>query len=132
MKSLIQDAASKVSAGVELAGASGETLEQIVRSVGDLGRIVAEISSATAEQATGLGRVNRTISELDSITQQNAALAEQNSSATVSVGESAKTLQALIGHFELPKSAGASANSTARATHSHSARPAAPPRARSA
>ena len=99
IKDLIRDSGKKVEAGAELVGASGQTLSEIVESVKKVGDIVAEIAAASAEQAAGIDQVNHAVSEMDSMTQQNAALAEQTSAASLAVGDNAKELQQLVAFF---------------------------------
>ena len=99
IKDLIRDSGKKVDAGAELVSASGQTLSEIVESVKKVGDIVAEIAAASAEQAAGIDQVNNAVSQMDSMTQQNAALAEQTSAASLAVGENAKELQQLVAFF---------------------------------
>ena len=62
---------------------------------------VEEIAASAAEEATGLEEVNRAISQLDTVTQQNAAVAEESSAACASLTEEADRLVALVGKFVL-------------------------------
>ena len=101
IKDLIQDSVSKVGAGAELVNESGEALENIVNSVIKVGDIVAEIATASQEQATGIDQVNKTVSNLDDLTQQNAALAEETSAASVSMNQCAREMVSLIEFFKL-------------------------------
>jgi methyl-accepting chemotaxis protein len=99
IKDLIRDSGAKVEVGAELVGASGKTLDEIVTSVKKVGDIIAEIAAASSEQASGIDQVNRAVSEMDSMTQQNAALAEQTSAASLNVGGNAKELKQLVDFF---------------------------------
>ncbi len=99
IKDLIEDSTTKVDAGSELVGASGETLSEIVDSVKKVGEMVAEIAAASSEQAAGIDQINRAVSEMDNMTQQNAALAEETSAASISVGDNAQELKRLINFF---------------------------------
>jgi len=105
IKDLIQDSVSKVGAGAELVNESGDALENIVNSVIKVGDIVAEIATASQEQATGIDQVNKTVSNLDDLTQQNAALAEETSAASVSMNQRAREMVSLIEFFKLENDA---------------------------
>ena len=99
IKDLIRDSSAKVDVGAKLVGASGNTLTEIVASVQKVGDIIAEIAAASSEQSAGIDQINRAVSEMDSMTQQNAALAEQTSAASLAVGDNAKELQQLVAFF---------------------------------
>lgn len=99
IKELIRDSADKVKLGAALVNESGATLEDIVVAVKRVGGIVAEIAAASAEQSSGIEQVNRTVTELDEVTQQNAALAEQTSSASAALNDKARNLHQVIGFF---------------------------------
>ena len=111
IKDLIQDSVSKVSVGADLVNESGEALENIVNSVIKVGDIVAEIAIASQEQATGIDQVNKTVSNLDDLTQQNAALAEETSAASVSMNQRAREMVSLIDFFKLDNQSVAAAQS---------------------
>ena len=101
IKDLIQDSVNKVSAGAELVNESGDALGNIVNSVIKVGDIVAEIATASQEQASGIDQINNTVSNLDDLTQQNAALAEETSAASVSMNQRAREMVSLIDFFKL-------------------------------
>jgi len=101
IKGLIQDSVSKVSIGTKLVNESGEALENIVNSVIKVGDIVAEIAIASQKQATGIDQVNKTVTNLDDLTQQNASLAEETSAASVSMNQHARDMASLIEFFKL-------------------------------
>jgi methyl-accepting chemotaxis protein len=73
-----------------------------VKKVND---IVAEISTASDEQATGLDEINRAVGEMDTMTQQNAALVEQAAAASAALGSQAEALDGLLAFFDLGKAA---------------------------
>ncbi len=100
IKELINDSVSKVHAGAELVNESGETLQEIVTGVKKVGDIVAEIAAASAEQASGIDQVNQAITTMDEMTQQNAALAEQTSAASVSLNDKAKQIESTMSFFK--------------------------------
>ena len=101
IKELIQDSVTKVQAGSELVNESGDTLDEIVSSVVKVGDIIAEIATASTQQATGIDQVNTTIVHMDNMTQQNAALAEETSAASQAVGGNASELKQLVGFFKV-------------------------------
>ncbi len=101
IKDLIVDSVYKVKTGTELVNRSGEALEDIMNSVVKVGDIVAEISSASQEQAEGIDQINKTVASLDDLTQQNAALAEQTSAASVSMNEHAINMKVQVDFFQI-------------------------------
>lgn len=92
IKDLIQDSVGKVKAGSELVNESGEKLHEIVMGVRKVGDIVAEIAAASSEQSSGIEQVNQAITSMDELTQQNAALAEQASAASVNMSEQSQSM----------------------------------------
>jgi methyl-accepting chemotaxis protein len=101
IKELIKDSGEKVQLGAELVNASGTTLEELVLAVKQVGDIVAEIAAASAEQSAGIDQVNRAVTSMDEITQQNAALAEQTSAASASMTEKSLELNKLVARFQV-------------------------------
>lgn len=82
IRELILESVDKVGSGEKLVNESGETLREIVEGVQKVGAIVAEIASSSNEQASGIEEVNKAVIQMDTITQQNAALAEETSAAS--------------------------------------------------
>ena len=101
IKTLIQDSVHKVHLGSQQVVESGNTLEEIVGSVKQVGDIVAEIAAASVEQSSGIEQVNQAVMQMDKMTQQNAALAEQASAASVSMREQAEEMGRRMGFFQL-------------------------------
>jgi methyl-accepting chemotaxis protein len=99
-KELIQSSVESVKQGSRLVSDSGKTLEEIVNSVRKVGDIVTEIAAASDEQSAGIGQINQAVSQMDEITQQNAALAEEASAASLSMKEQADTMIELMGFFK--------------------------------
>ncbi len=87
IKELIRDSVAKVADGSDLVHASGKTLGDIVQAVERVSTMIAEISSAAREQSMGIEQVNVAISQMDQMTQQNAALVEQAAAAGESMSE---------------------------------------------
>ncbi|CAM2822179.1 methyl-accepting chemotaxis protein [Rariglobus hedericola] len=77
----IEDAQKRSATGAELTGKVGVNLGEIVARVREVADIITEIAAASVEQRTGLGQVARSVSDLDKLTQQNAAMAEQTSAS---------------------------------------------------
>lgn len=101
IKKLIQESVSKVQEGTQLANKSGEALTQIVEATHQVNDIISDISTATQEQSVGIQYVNTAITQIDSMTQQNAALVEQVASASHSLQEQAKYLKQQVAFFQL-------------------------------
>jgi len=101
IKSLVQDSVVKAGEGSHLVNESGSQLEEIVLSVKKVADIIAEISAASQEQATGIEQVNKAIMQMDQITQQNAALVEEAAAASQSMTVQATGLQTLVSKFSV-------------------------------
>jgi methyl-accepting chemotaxis protein len=101
IKELIEDSVTKVEQGSKLVDESGNTLQEIIDSVQHVTRIVGDISAASVEQAAGIEEVNRAISMMDEMTQQNAALVEQAAAASEAMGDQAEELKKHISFFRL-------------------------------
>jgi len=101
IKQLINDSVDKVTSGTALVSDAGQTMQEIVDSVQRVSNIIAEISVATNEQSTGIGQVNQAITQLDEVTQQNAALVEESSAAADFLKEQSFKLAEVVGRFRL-------------------------------
>ncbi|MDY6992494.1 MAG: methyl-accepting chemotaxis protein, partial [Pseudomonadota bacterium] len=99
IKSLIQDSVSKVEEGTRLVNQSGSTLEEIVAAVKRVSDIIVEIAAANQEQAAGIQQVNKAITQMEDMTQQNATLVQQAAVASACMKEQAQTLKDHIGFF---------------------------------
>lgn len=100
IKGLIEDSLRRVEAGSALVIRSGTTLGEIVESVKKVSDIVAEIESATREQASGIDQINTAITHLDKITQSNAALVEESTAASRSMADQGQSLYELVARYE--------------------------------
>ncbi len=103
IKDLIEESVNKVDEGTELVNASGETLEEIVNGIKKVSDIVAEIAAASAEQASGIDQVNKAVTQLDDMTQQNAALVEEAAAASEAMQGQAEGLSELMTFFSTGK-----------------------------
>ena len=128
IKGLIQDRVAKVEAGSELVNRSGETLTEIVGSVKRVTDIIAEIAAASQEQTTGIDQVNLAVTQMDQVTQSNAAQTEELSSTAQALAGQAAELQALVGRFKLGDGGRAGGTSPAPAIGRGAPRPSAAPR----
>ena len=105
IKALIGDSVDKVDAGNKLVSQAGATMEEIVSSVRRVTDIMGEISSASVEQEAGIEQINRAIAEMDTVTQQNAALVEEAAAAAASLQEQAGELSQVVSVFKLDEAA---------------------------
>jgi methyl-accepting chemotaxis protein len=101
IKELIGASTDKVAAGSQLVNEAGATMQEIVASVQRVTDIMAEISSATAEQSAGIEQINRAVVEMDAVTQQNAALVEQAAAASESMKDEAARLAQAVAVFTI-------------------------------
>jgi methyl-accepting chemotaxis protein len=101
IKALIGNSVEKVDAGSKLVEQAGTTIGEVVASVKRVTDIVGEISAASHEQSTGIEEVNRAITQMDEVTQQNAALVEQAAAAAASLQEQAARLAQVVSIFTL-------------------------------
>ena len=108
IKGLIRDSGQKVEEGSRLVDESGETLTEIVKAVQDVTNLVGEISGASAQQASGIQQVNATVTSMDEMTQQNAALVEEAAAASRAMASQAAGLTSLMTFFNTGDDAGSS------------------------
>jgi methyl-accepting chemotaxis protein len=101
IKGLIDDSVGKVDAGTALVGEAGKTMEEIVGSIRRVTDIVGEISAASHEQTQGIEQINQAITQMDQVTQQNAALVEEAAAAAQSMQEQAGSLVQAVSVFRL-------------------------------
>ena len=105
IKALINESANQVKTGATLVNKAGETLKGIVDSVKKVSGIVSDIASASVQQATGIDEINSAVTQMDEVTQQNAALVEENTAAAQSMLEQAKALEGLVSFFTVEEQA---------------------------
>jgi methyl-accepting chemotaxis protein len=96
IKALIQDSVGKVDEGSKLVDQSGQTLGEIVASVKKVTDIVAEIAAASQEQSAGIEQVNKAVTSMDEVTQQNAALVEEAAAAAEALMQQSQSLMELM------------------------------------
>ena len=103
IKALVGTSVDRVEQGSRLVGEAGSTMTEIVASVQRVTDIIGEISAAAAEQSSGIGQVNGAVTELDRMTQQNAALVEQSAAAAESLRDQADKLGSVVDAFQLER-----------------------------
>ena len=123
IKDLIAASVQKVDAGNVLAGQAGQAMDEILGSVERITGIMAEIATASAEQGAGIEQVNEAITQMDDVTQQNAALVEQTAAASATLQEQAQSLVESMSIFKLDHKTG-----TTLDAHHRSVRRSASPR----
>jgi methyl-accepting chemotaxis protein len=101
IKTLIGDSVDKVTVGTELVDKAGKTMEEVVNAVKRVTDIMGEITAASSEQSQGIEQVNTAITQMDDVTQQNAALVEEAAAAAESMEEQAQQLSAMMSTFKL-------------------------------
>ncbi|AJC66580.1 methyl-accepting chemotaxis protein [Dickeya zeae] len=101
IEGLIQESVSRVNTGSELVDDAGKTMQDIVRSITHVFDIMGEIASASDEQSRGISQIAQAVTELDSTTQQNAALVEESSSAANALEEQSQLLMQAVSAFHL-------------------------------
>ncbi len=113
IKTLINTSAVQVKEGVELVGRAGGTLHKISEQVMNINGLIRQISASASEQAIGLKEINQAMNQMDQVTQQNAAMVEEATAASVALNDEAQTLNALVLRFRV---SGQSNASTLRST----------------
>ncbi|MBK5017929.1 methyl-accepting chemotaxis protein [Pantoea sp. S62] len=101
IKQLIEQAVTQVESGVEVAAGTGQSILKIVGMVGELAEAMDNISLASSEQMQGISQVSVAVSQMDGVTQNNAALVEESSSASQSLSEQAHALRDMVETFRL-------------------------------
>jgi methyl-accepting chemotaxis protein len=101
IKALINASTQQVESGVDLVGQAGKALERIASQVAGIDSVVRDIAASAKEQATGLAEVNTAVTQMDQVTQQNAAMVEQSTAASHSLAGEAQELGSLVARFDI-------------------------------
>jgi methyl-accepting chemotaxis protein len=109
VKAKITASTEQVDAGVGLVSETGSALERIIARIGEISTLVATIANSAKHQATGLQQINTAVSEMDGVTQQNAAMVEEATAAARSLADEATQLAAQVARFRLTKTSPATA-----------------------
>lgn len=120
IKELINLSGQQVQAGVRLVGETGEALTRIEQRIGEISELIGDIATSTDDQARRLQQVNGAVSDMDKITQQNAAMVEQSTAAVRSLAGESDKLAKLVQNFELSHTPSAP---TKAVSHAKRARP---------
>jgi len=115
IEGLIAESVERVNTGAKLVESTGRTMQDIVQSVTNVRDIMGEIASASDEQSRGITQISQAIVEMDSTTQQNAALVEQSAAAADSLEEQSRLLTEAVSVFRLSDNDSKSASVTPRA-----------------
>ena len=101
IKALINSSSQQVEKGVSYVDEAGEALAGIIRQVSHISELVSDIARSASEQATGLNEINLGVTQLDSVTQQNAAMVEEANAAGEMLNRDASFLSSLVANFEV-------------------------------
>lgn len=101
IKNLIDSSVEKVENGTNLVNEAGKTMEEIVTSIKHVAEIMSEITAASQEQSSGIEQVNQAVTQMDEVTQQNAALVEEAAASAESLENQAKDLTGAISIFKV-------------------------------
>ncbi|KAK0362342.1 hypothetical protein LTR94_019776 [Friedmanniomyces endolithicus] len=108
IKTLISASGAQVKSGVVLVRETGEALTGIAGRIVEVTQLMSEIRGSTQEQAVGLAEVNTAVNEMDQVTQQNAAMVEESTAASVALSREAAELAQLVGRFTTSQDGGSS------------------------
>lgn len=114
IKHLITASSTQVERGVSLVGQTGDTFALIVEQVGHVAQLASSIAAMAQDQAGSIGQVRETVREMDTMTQQNAAMVEEATAAARSLAGEANRLSSLVSQFRLEGNFGHSANAAFR------------------
>ncbi len=101
IKDLITNSSVQVKEGVELVNQAGGSLTEIVESIKKVAEIVTDIANASIEQATGIDQINKALTQMDEVTQQNSALVEENAATAKTLEHQAKMMDEQVAFFQL-------------------------------
>jgi methyl-accepting chemotaxis protein-1 (serine sensor receptor) len=117
IKELIDTSVARVQTGTSLVDEAGRTMNEIIGAVQRVTDIMGEIAAASEEQSSGIDQVARAVTQMDEVTQQNAALVEEAAAAAQSLEDQAGALRTAVETFRLndEATAGFSAIATPKA-----------------
>src|SRR5471032_2887088 len=101
IKDLISSSVQKIQTGSGLASEAGRTMSEVTNAVARVNDIMGEIAAASGEQSRGIEQVNTAITQMDEVTQQNAALVEQATAASQSLEDQGRKLTQAVSSFRL-------------------------------
>jgi methyl-accepting chemotaxis protein len=115
IRSLIEESASEILAGGKQVEAAGKVIDEIVTSVQRANELIGTIATASTEQSVGVGEINRAIAQLESVTQENAALVEAAAASSHSFEQEAQRLTQVVSRFRIGADASSAAQRAAAA-----------------
>ncbi|MBS0498678.1 MAG: PAS domain-containing protein [Gammaproteobacteria bacterium] len=121
IKALIDDSVKQVEEGAALVDKTGKTMDEIVAAIKNLTAIMSDITSASREQNTGIEQINQAVTQMDDVTQQNAALVEQAAAAAASLEQQAYELVGAISIFNLSQNSAKRPGSVVRLANKRNA-----------
>ena len=101
ISALITGSADQVREGVELVNRAGTSLSEIVSAIKNVAMIVSDIANASSEQAIGIDQINRALTQMDEVTQQNSALVEENAATAKTLEDQQTAMSQQIGYFRI-------------------------------
>ncbi|AMO48241.1 methyl-accepting chemotaxis protein [Kosakonia oryzendophytica] len=101
IKELIEASSRQVLLGSERVSQAGESMQRIITTVQHVSGLMAEIALSTGEQSRGIEQINQAVAQMDTVTQQNAALVEEASAAAHSLKEQSQVLEETVAVFKL-------------------------------
>ncbi|MBV8029921.1 MAG: methyl-accepting chemotaxis protein [Betaproteobacteria bacterium] len=100
IRALIEQSVSQIKDGSKKAEGAGKVIDDIVVSVQQVNQLIGEIAVASSEQSAGVGEINKAILQLESMTQQNAALVEEAAASSLTFQEQADRMKGLVARFK--------------------------------
>ncbi|MGP2427317.1 methyl-accepting chemotaxis protein [Yersinia sp. 2538 StPb PI] len=98
---LINESVKNIKSGSEQVTRAGDAMDKIVSSVSNVNDIMSEIAAASTEQSKGISQIGSAVVQMDSVTQQNAALVQQSAAAAASLEEQARQLTEIVSVFKI-------------------------------
>lgn len=114
IKALINSSSVDVETGVSLVGQTAEALERIATRVAEINSLVATVAASAEEESRGIAEVNVAVTQMDQITQQNAAMVEESTAASHALAADAKGLAEMVQKFKVTKVGGANVSTLRR------------------
>jgi methyl-accepting chemotaxis protein len=123
IKDLITNSSVQVKDGVDLVSKTGQSLSEIVASIKSVAEIVADIATASNEQATGIDQVNKALTQMDEVTQQNSALVEENAATAKTLESQSANMSERVAFFRIERALHRPAQAVVRAKPAAKAAP---------
>lgn len=103
---LIKESAERTNIGVQVVQQAGDGIRDLVNKIQRVASLIDSVDAATTEQTSGLSQINAAVGQLNSITQQNAALVEESATAAASLSDQAMQLLSIVREFRIEKNMG--------------------------